>query len=95
MLAESYIGEKLGITNKGVRQKIQEILGKFSITLAPINSFGLQNMLKFISNDKKASDGHINMVIPEDIGKPQKVRASLRDLHDYMKTFTDSYNLGN
>lgn len=95
MLAESYIGEKLGITSRGVRQKIQEILGKFSITLAPINSLGLQNMFKFISNDKKAFDGHISMVIPEDIGRPQKIRASVKDLQSYMKSFTESYNLGN
>lgn len=94
MLAEAYIGEKLGVTGKGVRQKIQEVIGKFSINLAPINSLSLQNMVKFMSNDKKASDGHVSMVIPSDIGKPEKVRASISDINSYLKSFTDSYNLG-
>lgn len=95
MLAECYIGEKMGVTRKEVRLKVQEILGKFSINLAPVNSLGLQNMIKFISNDKKASDGHVSMVIPEEIGKSEKVRASVKDIYSYMKSFTDSYNLGN
>lgn len=95
MLAESYIGEKMGMTGKDVRLKIQEVIGKFSISLAPINSIGLQNMIKFISNDKKASDGHVSMVIPEEIGKSVKIRASVKDIFSYMKSFTDSYNLGN
>jgi len=95
MLAEAYIGEKMGITGREVRLKIQEVIGKFSISLAPLNSLGLQNMIKYISNDKKASDGHVSMVIPEEIGKSQKIRASVKDIFSYMKSFTDSYNLGN
>ncbi len=95
MLAEAYIGEKMGITSKEVRLKIQEVIGKFSISLASINSLGLQNMMKYISNDKKASDGHVSMVIPQEIGRAQKIRTSVKDITTYMKSFTDSYNLGN
>lgn len=95
MLAEAYIGEKMGVTGKEVRLKIQEVLGKFSINLAPMSSLGLQNMIKYISNDKKTSDGHVSMVIPQEIGKSQDIRTPVKDIHSYMKSFTDSYNLGN
>ncbi len=93
MVAESYIGEKIGATSARVRQKIQETLGKFSIGLVTAGMMNVPNLVKFITNDKKASDGHISMHVPTEIGKSQKIRISLSDVQTYLRSFTENYNL--
>ncbi len=93
MIAEAYIGERMGITASQVRDKIQHILGKFSIGLASSGAMNVQNLVKFIANDKKVSDGHIMMDLPVEMGRSQKARVSMDDMQTYLRSFTENYNL--
>lgn len=77
-------GEKLGITNDQVCQKITELILKFNL---PVNTtYSADILINHALSDKKRSGDSLNLVIPKDIGKCILHRAPIDQLQSIMKS---------
>lgn len=92
MLVESFIGEKMGICNSEIRDEIQNMMSRFSINRVSLRGMGLENLTKYIYNDKKIDHGVLKMVIPEEMGKFRTVEIEPEKFSSYVRSFIESYD---
>lgn len=76
------VGEKMGLTRKGLRKEVEEILQKLGL---PVElKFPKEELIDKISQDKKFEKGKINFVLLEDYEKPFIYPVSLEELSRWL-----------
>ncbi|MGC8608802.1 MAG: 3-dehydroquinate synthase [Thermoplasmata archaeon] len=91
MLVEAHIGNKYGSTAPEVSESILRFMDKYGIPKISIREIGVSNIMRYIMNDKKMSEGSISMNMPSSIGNTTIVKANERILSDGMNTFIREY----
>jgi 3-dehydroquinate synthase len=90
MLVELYMGETMGITDRSIRSSLTVLMNKYSIPRIQLRSLGLDSLVSFIRNDKKASDGKIAMRIPADFGVMTDISIDQEAIRSHIRSYMDS-----
>lgn len=90
MLVELYIGETLGVTDKSLRPAVASIMNRYSIPRIQLRSLGLDNIVAFIRNDKKSTDGKIAMRVPADMGTMTDITIDPEAIRSHIRSYMDS-----
>ncbi len=92
MLVETYIGERMGITKAEIREEVRNQMNRFSIQQVSLRDIGVDNMLEYLKNDKKMSQGSITMSIPEDFGTHRNVKMTPENLRSHLRSFMETFD---
>jgi len=87
LMVEAHIGEKYGNTRPEVIDEIMKLADNYGIERVRISDIGVNSILRYISNDKKMSEGYINMPVPADIGNIITMKVTERMISDGLNTF--------
>jgi 3-dehydroquinate synthase len=92
MLVETYIGERMGITRPEIREEIRNQMNRFSIQQVSLKEVGIDNMMEYLKNDKKMTQGSVAMSLPEDFGTHQNVKLTPENLRSHLRSFMETFD---
>lgn len=81
MVAETWLGEQLGVTEVGICDRIAELLRRFDL---PLRAEGLAAdlVLRAIGQDKKRRAGQVRVAIPRRLGEGAVIEVSAADVEE-------------
>jgi len=87
MMVEAHIGEKYGNTKPEVIEHIMKLADNYGIERVRISDIGVNNIVRYVSNDKKMAEGYINMPVPAEVGNVITMKVTERMISDGLNTF--------
>ena len=90
MLVELYVGETMGVTDNSLRVALTSMMTKYSIPRIQLRSLGLDNIVSFIRNDKKSTEGKIAMRIPSNMDTMTDIAIDPEAIRSHIRSYMDS-----
>lgn len=71
-------GEKIGLTQSGTKERMEEILGKYHLPVSA--EIGKESLLDAIALDKKGSGNEIHLILLKEIGQVEILKTQKEDI---------------
>ncbi len=68
MVLEAALGERVGVTEPGTRDRLRDVLGRFELDALPTHTWDLEVILDYLGADKKVRAGRPRYVLLDRIG---------------------------
>ncbi len=91
MFVELFLAERSGVVSRDSRDRALGVMDKYGLQKATVKEIGIDNIMKILNEKYNLENHNLQLVVPEEAGRPALFEISHDRLFSSLRAFTEQY----